>query len=122
MIRAWLAIAASVGFFCVAMGAMAAHLAFGERTMELLRTGAYYGMVHAAVLIAVVAMGRGRDRPDLALTVAGWSFAVGMLFSLGIFGLALTGSILVGRATPLGGVGLLIGWVSLALHALWPPR
>src|SRR5690349_5674174 len=92
MIRAWLIAAAVGGFVSVAAGATAAHLPAGERAAELLRTGALYGMVHAAALIAVTAIAQPRGRLGLALTVAGWSFAAGMLlFSLSLFALALTG-------------------------------
>ena len=123
MIRAWLATAAVVGFLSVAAGAVAAHLTAGDRTAELLRTGALYGMVHATALTAVIAIAQARDRPGLPLLVAGWSFAAGLLlFSLSLFGLALTGLEAFGRVTPFGGVGLLIGWAALGLHALHRPR
>jgi uncharacterized membrane protein YgdD (TMEM256/DUF423 family) len=123
MIRAWLAVAAVTGFLSVAAGAMAAHLAAGDRTAELLRTGALYGMVHGAALIAVVAMAHARARPDITLVIAGWSFAAGiLLFSLSLFTLALTGIAALGGITPFGGAGLLIGWAALGLHALQRPR
>src|SRR5438128_1774968 len=63
----------------VAAGAMAVHLGPSGRGAELLRTGALYGMVHAAALIAVAAIAQSRGPVGLALTVAGWSFAAGML-------------------------------------------
>ena len=119
MIRAWLIAAALGGFLSVAAGAAAAHLPASERGAELLRTGALYGMVHAAALIAVTAMAQSRDRLRLALTVAGWGFAAGMLlFSLSLFALVLTGREWLGLITPFGGVGLLVGWAALAVHAL----
>jgi uncharacterized membrane protein YgdD (TMEM256/DUF423 family) len=118
MIRAWLIAAAAGGFLSVAAGAAAAHIAAGERAAELLRTGALYGMVHAATLIAVTAMAQSRERLGLALTVAGWSFAAGMLlFSLSLFALALTGREWLGMITPFGGAGLLAGWAAFAFHA-----
>jgi uncharacterized membrane protein YgdD (TMEM256/DUF423 family) len=117
MIRVWLIAAAVGGFLSVAAGTAAAHLAAGERAAELLRTGALYGMVHAAALIAVTAIAEARDRLGLALTVAGWSFAGGMLlFSLSLFALALTGRGWLGLITPFGGAGLLVGWAALAIH------
>lgn len=119
MIRAWLIAAGIVGFLSVAAGATAAHLPAGERATELLRTGALYGMVHAAALIAVTAIAQPRGHLGLALTVAGWSFAAGMLlFSLSLFALALTGREWLGMITPFGGAGLLVGWAVLAAHAL----
>jgi uncharacterized membrane protein YgdD (TMEM256/DUF423 family) len=123
MIRAWLAVAAVTGFLSVAAAAMAAHLAAGDRTAELLRTGALYGMVHGVALIAVVAMAQARTPPDVTLVIAGWSFAAGiLLFSLSLFTLALTGIAALGWITPFGGAGLLIGWAALGLHALQRPR
>jgi len=118
MIRAWLIAAAVGGFVSVAAGAVAAHIAAGERAAELLRTGAIYGIVHAAALIGVAAIAQPRGRIGLALTVAGWSFAGGMLlFSLSLFSLAMTGRGWLGMITPFGGVGLLAGWAALAVHA-----
>ena len=121
MIRAWLIAAAVGGFLSVAAGTAAAHITAGERGAELLRSGALYGMVHAAALTAVTAMAQSRGRLGLALTIAGWSFAAGMLvFSLSLFALALTGREWLGMITPFGGAGLLVGWVALAVHALRP--
>ncbi|MGC1889667.1 MAG: DUF423 domain-containing protein [Stellaceae bacterium] len=118
MIRAWLVAAALGGFLSVAAGAAAAHLPAGERAAELLRTGALYGMVHAAALIAVTAMAQSRSQLGLALTAAGWSFGAGMLlFCLSLFALALSGREWLGMITPFGGAGLLIGWAALAFHA-----
>jgi uncharacterized membrane protein YgdD (TMEM256/DUF423 family) len=119
MTRAWLIASALGGFLSVAAGAAAAHLPAGERGAELLRTGALYGMVHAAALIAVTAMAQSRGRLGLPLAIAGWSFAAGMpLFSLSLFALALTGRGWLAMITPLGGAGLLVGWAALAAHAL----
>ena len=120
MIRAWLAAAAIGGFLSVAAGAVAAHLAAGDaRAAELLRTGALYGMVHAAALLALAAMAERRARPGLLLNVAGWSFVVGIvLFSFSLFALALSGMAQFGRITPFGGVGLLVGWAALGCHAM----
>ncbi len=120
MIRAWLAAAALGGFFSIAAGAAAAHLAAGDaHAAELLRTGALYGLVHAAALAAVAAIAEHRGRPGLALAIAGWGFAAGMLsFSLSLFALALTGIAAFGLVTPFGGTALLVGWAALGLAAL----
>jgi uncharacterized membrane protein YgdD (TMEM256/DUF423 family) len=118
MTRAWLAIAAISGFLSVVAGTVAAHLASRGPIAELLRTGALYGMVHAATLVAVTAIAEARAWPGLALIVAGWSFTVGMtLFSLSLFALALTSIRWLGLITPCGGAGLLVGWAALGLHA-----
>jgi uncharacterized membrane protein YgdD (TMEM256/DUF423 family) len=118
MIRLWLAAAAIGGFVSVAAGAFAAHLISDDRAAELLRTGALYGMVHAAALLGVAALAAARGRLGAVLLVAGWSFAAGMaLFSLSLFALALIGLSWLGLVTPFGGLGLLVGWGALGLHA-----
>jgi uncharacterized membrane protein YgdD (TMEM256/DUF423 family) len=115
MIRLWLAIAGLGGVASVVAGALAAHLTDDAKAAELLRTGALYGMVHAAALLGVVAIGARR----LALRIAGWSFAAGIvLFSGSVFALAAGAPRWFGRVTPIGGVMLIIGWAALALIAV----
>src|SRR5258708_7535018 len=92
MIRLWLAIAGLGGLASVAAGALAAHLAGEPKAAELLRAGATYGMVHAAALIAVIALAQGRESRRGAAAVAGWGFAAGIvLFSRRLFPLGGTG-------------------------------
>ena len=89
MIRLWLAVAGLGGLASVAAGALAAHLADEPRAAELLRTGALYGMVHAAALIAVIALAQGREPRRGAAAVAGWALPLGIvLFSVSLFALA----------------------------------
>jgi uncharacterized membrane protein YgdD (TMEM256/DUF423 family) len=117
MIRLWLAIAGLGGVASVVAGALAAHLTDDAKAAELLRTGALYGMVHAAALVAVVAIGARR----LAVRVAGWSFAAGIvLFSFSLFALAAGAPRWLGWATPAGGIALIIGWAALGMIALRP--
>ncbi len=119
MIRAWLAAAAIGGFLSVAAGAVAAHVAAGDaRAAELLRTGALYGIVHAAALLALAALAGSGGRPSLSLAIAGWSFCVGIvLFSFSLFALAVTKLTWFGAVTPFGGAALLVGWAALGLYA-----
>jgi uncharacterized membrane protein YgdD (TMEM256/DUF423 family) len=119
MIRAWLAAAGLGGFLSVAAGAAAAHVAAAGRAAELLHIGALYGMVHAAALVGVAAMAERRERRSIALRVAGWAFAAGLVvFSLSIDALAATGLAAVGFVTPFGGAALLAGWAALGIDAL----
>ena len=118
MIRVWLAIAGLGGLVSVIAGALAAHLAADARAAELLRTGALYGMVHAAALIAVIALAQGREPRRGAAAVAGWSFALGLvLFSGSLFALAATDARWLGWVTPFGGLALILGWAALAVLA-----
>ena len=116
MIRLWLAIAGLGGVASVVAGALAAHLADDPKAAELLRTGSLYGMVHAAALIALIALAQGRRG---AAGVAGWSFAAGIvLFSGSLFALAAGAAPWLGWMTPFGGVALIVGWAALAILAL----
>ena len=116
MIRMWLAIAGIGGLASVIAGALGAHLTADARGAELLRTGALYGMVHAAALIAVIALAQGREPRRGAAAVAGWSFALGIvLFSGSLFALAATEAAWLGRVTPFGGGLLMVGWLALTI-------
>jgi uncharacterized membrane protein YgdD (TMEM256/DUF423 family) len=116
MTRVWIAIAGLGGFASVVAGAVAAHFPADPRAEELLRTGALYGMVHAAALVALIALAQGREPRRGPAAVAGWSFAAGIvLFSGGLFALAGTGIRWFGWVTPVGGLALMLGWASLAL-------
>jgi len=119
MTRFWLAAAGLGGLASIIAGAAAAHLTADPQAAEFLRTGAIYGLIHAAALIAVLALAQGREPRRGAAAVAGWSFTVGIvLFSGGLFVLAATRIAWLGWVTPVGGVAFMIGWASLALLAL----
>jgi uncharacterized membrane protein YgdD (TMEM256/DUF423 family) len=118
MIRLWLAVAGLGGMASVIAGALAAHLADDPKAAELLRTGALYGMVHAAALVGLIGLAQGREPRRGAAVVAGGSFAVGIiLFSFSLFALAAGAPRWLGWATPLGGIALILGWLALALLA-----
>ena len=75
-------------------------------------------MVHAAALIAVIALAQGREPRRRAAAVAGWSFALGIvLFSGSLFALAAGGPPWLGRVTPFGGGLLIVGWAALTILA-----
>ena len=119
MTRIWLAIASLAGLASVVAGALAAHSGTDARAAELLRTGALYGMVHAAALIAVLALAQGREPRRGPATVAGWSFAIGIvLFSGSLFALAAGAGSWFGWVAPFGGGALMFGWAALTVLAL----
>jgi uncharacterized membrane protein YgdD (TMEM256/DUF423 family) len=120
MIRLWAFFAGLGGLLSVAAGAASAHLeAQNAHPAALLRTGALYGLVHAAALLAVIAIAERRARPGLALSTAGWGFAAGIvLFSFSLFARALSGTPRLAILAPFGGVAMMIGWAALALGAL----
>lgn len=106
-------ISAVIGFLAVALGAFGAHGLKGllTRTDMLAnwQTAANYHLVHSVVLLLVAS----RER----FVKAAWiCFAVGVLiFSGSLYLLALTQLKILGRITPIGGVALLAGWLTLAL-------
>jgi len=105
------------GFLGVALGAFGAHglkARVSPEMLEVFRTGAHYQLLHALALLAVVALG-SKVEPRWA-KVAGTLFAVGVvIFSGSLYALALSGVRQLGAVTPLGGVCLLAGWLSLTL-------
>jgi uncharacterized membrane protein YgdD (TMEM256/DUF423 family) len=118
MIRLWLAIAGLGGLSSVVMGALATHLLDDAKATDLVRTGALYGMVHAAALIALIGLAQGREPRRGAAAVAGWSFGIGIvLFSGSLFFLALTGLTRISWVTPIGGAALMLGWTALGFLA-----
>jgi uncharacterized membrane protein YgdD (TMEM256/DUF423 family) len=119
VIRLWLFVAGLGGAASVIAGAAAAHLGADPATATLLTSGALYGMVHAAALIAVIALAQGREPRRGAAFVAGNCFAIGLvLFSLAQFLHALTGMKAFAYAVPFGGVAFILGWAGLAILAL----
>src|SRR5262245_39118862 len=105
-----LAIAGAVlGFFGVLAGAFGAHALEGRLSPEMHAawdTAARYQLMHAVVLLFAGWIGA---------RVAGWLLVAGIvLFSGSLYALALTGVRWLGAVTPLGGLGLLAGWLALA--------
>lgn len=118
MIRLWLFIAGLGGMASVIAGAAAAHLGSDPATATLLTNGATYGMIHAAALVAVIALAQGREPRRGAAFFAGLFFSAGIvLFSLAQFAHALTGIKQFAWAVPFGGTAFILGWAALAILA-----
>lgn len=119
------------GFLAVAIGAFGAHGLkerfrtlgehFGpmatERPEGIFQTATHYHMYCALAILAVgVLAAHGKNGP--ALQTAGWSLLLGsLIFSGTLYVLAATGTKWLGMITPLGGIGMLIGWLALAIAA-----
>lgn len=105
-----LALAGISGAVAVAAGAFGAHGATGK-AVEWLRTGAIYQLIHAAAAIAAAGLPRGR--------VAAWLMLLGALVFAGtLYAMAFGAPRWLGAVTPIGGVGMIAGWLILALAAL----
>ncbi len=122
MTRIFLAIASVYGGLSVVCGAFASHALknkLSDRALEIWETGTKYQMYHAlALLIVVLLLSRPTPLPT-ALAISGWAFIVGtVLFSGSLYALALSGVKILGAITPIGGVALIAGWISL-FFAAW---
>lgn len=116
--RMWLCIGAANGFMAVAMGALAAHSLEGapwQRARQWVETGAEYQMAHALALLAVALLcGRAEGAARRWLAAAAWSFLAGLLlFSGGLYTMALAGLTGLGPVVPVGGFAFLVGWAVL---------
>jgi len=106
-------LAALSGALAVMAGAYGAHGAHGEAA-EWLRTGSHYQLVHAVA--ALVALGRPLGR------ATGWCFVGGgALFAGTLYAMAFGAPLWFGAITPLGGLLLIAGWLTLGVGA-WRGR
>lgn len=116
MDRIFLMTGAVLGALGVAAGAFGAHGLKSRVAPDLLavfETAARYHMIHALALLAVgLVLAR---MPHQCVTAAGWLFILGIVvFSGSLYLLVLTGMRWLGAITPLGGVALISGWLTLA--------
>ncbi|MGH7477096.1 MAG: DUF423 domain-containing protein [Longimicrobiales bacterium] len=124
MARTFVALGATFAALAVAAGAFGAHALAPRLTADRLATfelAARYQLFHAIGLLAVA---WATDRfPGPAAAAAGWLLTAGILiFCSTLYVLALGGPRWLGAITPLGGLCLIAGWVSLALAALGSAR
>ncbi len=107
-------------FLAVAAGAFGAHFLKRHLDAEMLsvfETAVRYQLYHALALGLVAFALRGSN--GKWGKAAGWLFISGtILFSGSLYVLSMTGIKWFGIITPLGGMAFLLGWLSLALHAL----
>lgn len=113
------------GFLGVAAGAFGAHGLrdrVGARELEIWQTGAHYQQIHAAVLLAVAIWALSVEARGGATQLHGVSMALlvaGMvIFSGTLYAMTLGGPRALGAVTPLGGLCLLGGWLTIALLGL----
>ncbi|HHF3648554.1 DUF423 domain-containing protein [Haemophilus influenzae] len=111
----YLTIAALSGFFCVALGAFAAHglsHILEAKALSLIDTGLEYQMFHTIAVLAV-ALSALRDNKFARLSMSSWLIGI-LLFSGSLYVLAFKASNVIVWITPIGGTLFLIGWISLA--------
>ena len=114
-----LGLAALYGFSGVALGAFAAHALkskLDEYALGIWQTATQYQMIHVIAMLAVIALAQAGN---FQLRLPLWLFAIGIpLFSGSLYALALTGLKPLGAITPVGGLFLIAGWLSLIAKAL----
>lgn len=131
--RFWLFVAALSGFFCVAIGAMGSHslpnrlakqgLSESEvvKKLEQCEIGVKYQAYHSlAILTLSVSMA---IRVRKAWKWACGFFLIGMiLFSGGLYSLVFLNQIGHWSIVPAGGSILMLGWLTLAIGAIFPDK
>lgn len=109
--------AALLGFLSVAFGAFGAHALEGRLTAEGMawwQTATLYGLTHAGAALAAGLSGRGGK-----IAVGGGLMLAGaVIFAGTLFAMALGAPRWFGAITPLGGIGMLAGWVMIGLGGL----
>ena len=107
-------ISAIFGFLAVALGAFGAHglkeVLTRNDTLAVWQTAALYHLVHSVVMLALASR-------ETLNTWAWRLFGIGVaVFSGSLYALALSNVKMLGAITPLGGVCLLGGWLTLILR------
>jgi uncharacterized membrane protein YgdD (TMEM256/DUF423 family) len=118
-----------LGALGVGLGALGAH-ALQERIPETalasFKTGVLYQMLHALALLSLAAIAAGKPSIAIRPTAALWILGI-LLFSGSIYLLSLRSLLGIehwrwlGPVTPLGGLLLIAGWITLALQAFNNP-
>jgi len=114
----WIWIAAASGALAIAAGAFGAHglkARVNEDLLAVWQTASHYHLAHSIVLLALAlfALSTGKSvRLPAGLIGAGMT-----IFSGSLYVLVLTDLRWLGAITPIGGVLLIAGWLSLVALA-----
>lgn len=119
MRRLWMIAAGLNGLAAVGVGALAQHLWAGDPNRAMLAAIAVrYGLPHAAVLLALVALPAPAAATRL-FALAGGAIALGVtLFCGSLYGLAAGAGSWLTAATPVGGTLMILGWLLLIVYAV----
>jgi uncharacterized membrane protein YgdD (TMEM256/DUF423 family) len=117
-------VAALSGLAGVIADASARHALAGDPArMDLAATGARYGLVHAAVLLALAALLRHAERGARRawLLGAAWCFVAALVLFCGTLYLQAAGlAAVLLPLVPVGGTLFIAGWAALAIGTLMP--
>ncbi len=105
----WIVLAALLGLSAVALGAIAAHALNDPRA-------SLYQLIHAVVLLYAA------NLPGKLAAAARILLLIGILGFCGAIELKYLFSLpALGAVAPAGGITLMLGWLMLAVSALWRP-
>lgn len=107
---------AVAGFLAVTLGAFGAHAlgdTFTEKAAGWWETATLYLLVHAALATALSAHNSEKFGMAAVILLAG-----AILFSATLYAMAVGAPRWFGAITPIGGLGMLAGWVLIAWAAL----
>jgi uncharacterized membrane protein YgdD (TMEM256/DUF423 family) len=91
----------------IAAGAFGAHAAQGD-AVEWLKTGGMYQLIHAVAVLVIL-----QRFPSAA-----WLLLIGsLIFSVSLYAMALGAPRWFGAITPIGGIVMIIGWLTCAYNA-----
>ena len=117
--KLWWCVVALLGATMVMLGAYAAH-GLSARTsaamVDIVETGVRYQAWHTLAMLAVLVWRSHRPHPGQQIVLALW--ALGMLAFAGSLYLMALAGLSVGIVTPIGGLLLMVGWLSLGVTAL----
>ncbi len=110
----WIGLAAVSGALAVAAGALGSHVLEARLDPDMLSArnkAVLYHLLHSVVLLALGLFTISSERP-VRLPASLFSAGV-LLFSGSLYAIALSGASALGPLTPLGGLSLIGGWISL---------
>ena len=117
-----LTFAACSGALAVLIGAFGAHGLHNFLTennrLETFETAVKYQFYHTFLLLFIGLYFNQVANHDY-LNIATWATVIGILiFSGSLYALCATNIKILGAITPVGGIGLIIGWIALLLNIL----
>ncbi|MBC7912935.1 MAG: DUF423 domain-containing protein [Pyrinomonadaceae bacterium] len=112
------------GLLAVVLGAFGAHAlkaSLSATDLDTWKTGVSYQFYHTLTLLFLSSFSKYRSR---LIIIAFYAFTLGIIFFSGSIYLLSTHNIthistsIIGPFTPLGGLFLILGWISLILAAI----
>lgn len=118
-INKWIFTGAVFGFLGVLFGAFGSHVlskVLSEKEMYTYQTATLYQFIHAIALILTGLWAR-RATP-INVNIIGSCFTAGIvLFSYSLYAMAFGATHTLGLLTPIGGLLLMLGWLSFAAQS-----